>query len=120
LQPLQCLTSLWPPATGDNHVELLRNIERSPPRIPTDLNLSPACRRLLSGLLKRNPVERISFEEFFSDPWLTTAVGPLASPGAADIAVERSAGSGTRPAGRLDGAVQGAMAMHHLCEGPNC
>ena len=94
--------------TGNNHVELLHNIERKPPRFPTDLNLSHSCRRLLSGLLKRDPVERISFEEFFSHPWLMAPVGaPVAGPGPADLGVERSAGSGTSlraPAGGHPGS----------------
>lgn len=93
-------------------MQLLHNIERHPPRIPPDLNLSVHCRRLLSGLLKRNPVERISFEEFFSDPWLTSG-GPAAGLGPADVAVERSAGSGTRgaPAGE-NRLVMLAMQQH--------
>ncbi len=60
-----------------NHVQLLRNIERAEARIPAELRLSPACTALLRGLLQRNPVERISFEEFFSHEFL---VSPAASP----------------------------------------
>lgn len=66
-----------PPFNGDNHVQLLRNIEKHVPRIPTNLQLSPPCRNLLAMLLKKNPVERISFEEFFSHPWLLPAVIPM-------------------------------------------
>ncbi len=86
-------------------MQLLRNIEQQAPRIPVDLNLSANCRRLLAGLLKRNPVERISFEEFFAHPWLAAAAAPAASPGAPDTALEPSAGSGisqhTTPTGGL-------------------
>ena len=32
--------------------------------------LSSACTSLLHGLLRRNPVERLTFEEFFSHPFL--------------------------------------------------
>ncbi len=63
-----------------NHVQLLRNIERAEARIPAELRLSPACTALLRGLLQRNPVERISFEEFFSHEFL---VSPAASPASA-------------------------------------
>ena len=37
------------------------------------------CRDLIYSLLKRNPVERISFEEFFSHPFLGLRGGPVAS-----------------------------------------
>jgi len=95
---LQDLEATCVPTAGDNHVQLLHNIEHQAPRIPTDLNLSISCRRLLAGLLKRNPVERLSFEEFFGHPWLAaSAGGPIAGPAPADVGVERSAGSGTSP-----------------------
>jgi serine/threonine protein kinase len=45
---------------GDNHVQLLRNIERHVPHIPTSLQLSPSCRHLLAMLLKKNPVRPLS------------------------------------------------------------
>ena len=37
------------------------------------------CRDLIYSLLKRNPVERISFEAFFSHPFLGLRGGPVAS-----------------------------------------
>lgn len=62
-----------PPYNGANHIQLLRNIEASEARLPEHIasRLSPACRGLLGRLLQRNPVERITFEEFFSHPFLT-------------------------------------------------
>lgn len=53
-----------PPFDGGNHVQLLRNIERSEARVPEYLaiQLSRHCTGLISMLLQRNPVERISFE----------------------------------------------------------
>lgn len=61
-----------PPFTGGNHVALLRNIERQEATVPAALvkSLSSSCVALLHGLLKRNPVERMSFEEFFMHPFL--------------------------------------------------
>jgi serine/threonine-protein kinase ULK/ATG1 len=61
-----------PPFNGANHVALLRNIERQEAAVPAALakTLSASCVALLHGLLKRNPVERMSFEEFFMHPFL--------------------------------------------------
>ena len=58
-----------PPFRASNHVELLRKIERGEDRIkfPEEVVLSDSMKRLVRGLLKRNPVERISFNEFFSN-----------------------------------------------------
>ena len=58
-----------PPFRASNHVELLRKIERGEDRIkfPEEVILSDSMKRLVRGLLKRNPVERISFGEFFSN-----------------------------------------------------
>ena len=69
-----------PPFNGSNHVALLHNIERHEAKIPDQIAriLSPACIDLIYSLLKRNPVQRISFEEFFNHPFLA-ATAPLAS-----------------------------------------
>lgn len=58
-----------PPFRASNHVELLRKIERGEDRIkfPEEVVLSDSMKRLIRGLLKRNPVERISFGDFFSN-----------------------------------------------------
>ncbi|PRW60240.1 Serine threonine- kinase ATG1 [Chlorella sorokiniana] len=71
-----------PPFTGANQFQLLRNIERSEARLPEALaaQLSPHCRHLIHCLLRRNPVERLSFEEFFRHPFVATpeeAAAPL-------------------------------------------
>ena len=52
------------PFDGGNHVQLLRNIERSEARVPDRVaaGLSPCCVQLIYQLLKRNPIERISFQ----------------------------------------------------------
>lgn len=69
-----------PPYSGANHLQLLRNIQRSEAALPPALqhSLSPACRTLLAGLLQRDPVARISFPEFFGHDFLVAAPG---SPG---------------------------------------
>lgn len=69
-----------PPYNGSNHIVLLQNIERNEARIPSTVakHLSPACTDLIYSLLERNPVQRISFEEFFSHPFLA-ATTPLAA-----------------------------------------
>ncbi|KUI61906.1 Serine/threonine-protein kinase ATG1 [Cytospora mali] len=57
-----------PPFRASNHVELLRKIEASNDAIkfPRESNISPEMKSLIRALLKRNPVERITFENFFS------------------------------------------------------
>ncbi len=64
-----------PPFNGANHVALLRNIERQDAVIPAALakSLSTSCVSLLHGLLRRNPVERMTFEEFFMHAFLRSS-----------------------------------------------
>lgn len=66
-----------PPFNGANHMQLLRNIERSEARLPEALRatLSSPCQALIGRLLKRNPVERMTFEEFFAHPFLMNEGG---------------------------------------------
>ncbi|KAK6120326.1 hypothetical protein DH2020_046017 [Rehmannia glutinosa] len=61
------------PFTGNNQIQLLQNIIKStelqfPPEAQ-DLNLH--CMDLCKKLLRRNPVERLTFEEFFNHPYLS-------------------------------------------------
>ena len=61
-----------PPFSGQNPMQLLRVIERSGgAKIPGAVarTLSPECVALLGGLLRKDPVERMSFEEFFAHPF---------------------------------------------------
>ena len=59
-----------PPFRATNHVELLRRIEKGEDRIrfPEENPISDDIKRLIRGLLKRNPVERLNFPDFFSNP----------------------------------------------------
>lgn len=59
-----------PPFTGENHLQLLRNIENQQLRLPKQVQVSAACLKLLQGLLRRNPIERISYEDFFTSPFV--------------------------------------------------
>ncbi|KAL6520950.1 hypothetical protein OROGR_017519 [Orobanche gracilis] len=61
------------PFTGNNQIELLQNIIKStelqfPPKA---IDLNPHCMDLCRKLLRRNPVERLTFEEFFNHPYLS-------------------------------------------------
>lgn len=69
-----------PPFRASNHVELLRKIEERKDRIqflkePTDVTTE--MKELIMLLLKRQPVERISFEDFFSHPIITDPIPNL-------------------------------------------
>lgn len=56
-----------PPFKAGNHVDLLRKIEQGGDniRFPPQMDVSPSVKHLIRALLKRNPVERLSFKEFF-------------------------------------------------------
>ncbi|XP_051113959.1 serine/threonine-protein kinase ATG1c-like isoform X2 [Andrographis paniculata] len=61
------------PFTGSNQIQLLQNIIKSgelqfPPEA---VGLSPECIDLCRRLLRRNPVERLTFEEFFNHLFLS-------------------------------------------------
>ena len=58
-----------PPFRAANHVELLRKIEKGEDKIrfPEDAVLSDSMKKLIRGLLKRNPVERMGFNDFFDN-----------------------------------------------------
>ncbi|KAJ0984039.1 hypothetical protein J5N97_002395 [Dioscorea zingiberensis] len=60
------------PFTGNNQMELLKNIIKSNElRFPPNNNLSYECIDLCQKLLRRNPVERLTFEEFFDHQFLS-------------------------------------------------
>jgi len=53
-----------PPFNGENHIDLLRNIQRKAVRLPTDVRVSKECVNLLRILLNRNPLSRAGFSQF--------------------------------------------------------
>ncbi|XP_010515900.1 PREDICTED: serine/threonine-protein kinase ATG1b-like isoform X3 [Camelina sativa] len=61
------------PFTGISQIQLLQNIIRSTDlHFPADCrDLSTDCKDLCRKLLCRNPVERLTFEEFFHHPFLS-------------------------------------------------
>ncbi|CAA7046219.1 unnamed protein product [Microthlaspi erraticum] len=62
-----------PPFTGNSQVQLFQNIMKSTElQFPADCReLSTDCKDLCQKLLRRNPVERLTFEEFFHHPFLS-------------------------------------------------
>lgn len=68
-----------PPFRATNHVELLRKIEKGEDRIrfPEDNPASSDIKKLIRGLLKRNPVERLDFPEFFNHNVITDMIPGL-------------------------------------------
>jgi serine/threonine-protein kinase ULK/ATG1 len=59
-----------PPFRANNHVELLKKIEdrKDHIRFTEGLVASRAMKNLIRALLKRKPLERMSYDAFFSDP----------------------------------------------------
>lgn len=57
------------PFKAANHIELLKTIEKSNDKIkfPASAQVSDDLKRLIRSLLKYNPTERVSFNEFFND-----------------------------------------------------
>ncbi|KAJ5376685.1 hypothetical protein N7509_013571 [Penicillium cosmopolitanum] len=68
-----------PPFRATNHVELLRKIEKGEDRIrfPEDSTATDDIKSLIRGLLKRNPVERLNFPEFFLNRVITEPIPGL-------------------------------------------
>ncbi|KAL4427734.1 hypothetical protein ABPG75_001832 [Micractinium tetrahymenae] len=101
-----------PPFTGANQFQLLRCIERNEARVPEGIaaQLSPPCRHLIHCLLRRNPVERLSFEEFFRHPFVATPEeaaaplpprAPLPAAGGIAASLAAAAAGGAGPRGQL-------------------
>ena len=69
-----------PPFRASNHVELLRKIERGEDRIrfPEEVYLSDSMKKLIRGLLRRNPVERMGFADFFNHTVIKDEIPGLA------------------------------------------
>lgn len=100
-----------PPYGGANHVALLRSIEAAPPALPPALaaTLSPRCVALLTSLLTRDPVARISFPEFFTHPFLAPSTPNNHNSGSKQPAAEAHS---ARPTG--------CVAIDRFCDGVAC
>ncbi|KAI5459885.1 hypothetical protein BGZ63DRAFT_405832 [Mariannaea sp. PMI_226] len=68
-----------PPFRARNHVELLRKIEAAEDviKFPREVTISPDLKALIRSLLKRSPVERLSFENFFAHHVVTDDIPGL-------------------------------------------
>ena len=69
-----------PPFRANNHVELLRRIERGEDKIrfPEEVYLSDSMKKLIRGLLARQPVERMGFADFFNNTVVKDEIPGLA------------------------------------------
>jgi serine/threonine-protein kinase ULK2 len=68
-----------PPFRAANHVDLLRRIERGEDKIKftEETIIRDEMKKLIRGLLKRNPVERMGFEDFFDHSVVKDAIPGL-------------------------------------------
>ena len=68
-----------PPFRARNHVELLRKIEAAEDviKFPREVVITSEMKALVRSLLKRSPVERLSFENFFVHPVVTADIPGL-------------------------------------------
>ncbi len=64
-----------PPFHGENHIDLLRNIQQKAVRLPPDLTVSKPCVTLLRILLNRNPISRANFKDFIEASNAFVALG---------------------------------------------
>ncbi|KAK4560959.1 Serine/threonine-protein kinase [Recurvomyces mirabilis] len=63
-----------PPFRAQNHVELLRRIEKANDQIIFDnkiMTISRGMKDCIRKLLKKSPLDRVSYEDFFLDPIVT-------------------------------------------------
>lgn len=58
------------PFKAKNIFDLMRQIEKNNIKLPDDIYVSPDCKDLLFKLLKKEPEDRISWDDFFNHPWL--------------------------------------------------
>ncbi|KAK4499989.1 hypothetical protein PRZ48_008175 [Zasmidium cellare] len=68
-----------PPFRAQNHVDLLRKIEKADDVIPYDklAKTREELRALINALLKKSPLERMTYEELFNDPVVTGEIPGL-------------------------------------------
>ena len=70
-----------PPFRAQNHVDLLRRIEKANDQIAFDnktMTISRGMKDVIRKLLKKSPLDRVSYEEFFADPVITGDIPGLA------------------------------------------
>ncbi|KAI6778818.1 Serine/threonine-protein kinase ATG1 [Emericellopsis cladophorae] len=91
-----------PPFKARNHVELLRKIEAAEDviKFPREVTVTADLKALVRALLKRNPVERLSFENFFQHPVVTTDIPGLVEDDLPKVAPQPKADARKIPTGR--------------------
>lgn len=92
------------PYTAPNHIALLKNIESAEIKFPAEMPISAELKHLLSGLLHRQPRQRMTFEEFFGHPFWA-----LPNPNGTGPRVSSADPSG-QPAQPTDSEARGALA----------
>lgn len=85
-----------PPFNGENHIDLLRNIQRKAVRLPNDVRVSRECVNLLRILLNRNPLSRAGFNEFIA------ACDAFVALGCAGMAPVEAVGTYNQPSMKMD------------------
>jgi serine/threonine-protein kinase ULK/ATG1 len=100
-----------PPFHGENHIDLLRNIQQKAVRLPPDVKISPECVKLLRLLLNRNPLARAGFHEFIqaSDAFVALGCNGVAASGPTI-----TPGSGTDNANRVSSLQSSSPAISNL------
>lgn len=79
-----------PPFHGENHIDLLRNIQQKAVRLPPDLKASKELVNLLRLLLNRNPLKRAGFKDFVQASEAFVALGCNGSPAVMNNATEET------------------------------
>eukprot|EP00543_Licmophora_paradoxa_P009635 CAMPEP_0202477472 /NCGR_PEP_ID=MMETSP1360-20130828/93959_1 /ASSEMBLY_ACC=CAM_ASM_000848 /TAXON_ID=515479 /ORGANISM="Licmophora paradoxa, Strain CCMP2313" /LENGTH=984 /DNA_ID=CAMNT_0049104717 /DNA_START=1310 /DNA_END=4264 /DNA_ORIENTATION=- len=85
-----------PPFNGENHIDLLRNIQRKAVRLPQDVKVSKECVTLLRILLNRNPLARAGFREFIE------ACDAFVALGCEGVPAQANPSSGRQPSIKMD------------------
>ena len=63
------MLSAEPPFMASNHIQLLKTIETTKFKFQKNIIISTDCINIIESLLVVNPVERISFDDFFNHPF---------------------------------------------------
>ncbi|KAG6840395.1 hypothetical protein C0991_006990 [Blastosporella zonata] len=123
-----------PPFRAQNHIELLKKIERSKGiNFPDEDPASPSAKnggggsedspvpedvkKLIRGLLKRNPVERASFDDFFGSEALANSKFPRPSqrptPSTSRVSISKDSGYAQENEARLWAGGRPPTPEHH-------
>eukprot|EP00698_Gefionella_okellyi_P021219 TRINITY_DN6813_c0_g1_i1.p1 TRINITY_DN6813_c0_g1~~TRINITY_DN6813_c0_g1_i1.p1 ORF type:complete len:627 (-),score=92.98 TRINITY_DN6813_c0_g1_i1:153-2033(-) len=62
-----------PPFKADHQKQLLENIEKMELRLPKGVSISDSCLQILQLLLRRDPIHRLSYQDFFAHRFLDFA-----------------------------------------------